>query len=149
MFKNACLSPKSITRGFMSYQIENSNGTTIAELKETLDEQKKRKDLKLGLCREFLSWLRGVRTRLVSIRMLVRFLASLSGLRILRCCELWYRLQMWLGSGVGVAVAQAGSGSSNSTPCWEISTCCRCGQKKQKQNKTRLMYMRTQHVIKM
>jgi len=31
-------------------------------------------------------------------------LASLSGLRIRRCRELWCRLQMWLGSGVAVAV---------------------------------------------
>ena len=32
-------------------------------------------------------------------------LASLSGLRIQRCCELWCRLQMQLGSGIAVAVA--------------------------------------------
>ena len=31
-------------------------------------------------------------------------LASLSGLRIRRCRELWCRWQMWLGSGVAVAV---------------------------------------------
>ena len=30
-------------------------------------------------------------------------LASLSGLRIWHCCELWSK--MWLGSGVAVAVA--------------------------------------------
>ena len=34
--------------------------------------------------------------RQVSMRMRVRFLTSLSGLRIRRCCELWYRSQMWL-----------------------------------------------------
>ena len=31
-------------------------------------------------------------------------LASLSGLRIWRCCELWCRSQMRLGSGIAVAV---------------------------------------------
>ena len=43
-----------------------------------------------------------------NMRLWVRFLASLSGLRILRiqrCRELWYRLQMGLGSGSGIAVA--------------------------------------------
>ena len=29
--------------------------------------------------------------------------AILSGLRIWRCYELWYRSQTWLGSGVSVA----------------------------------------------
>ena len=31
-------------------------------------------------------------------------LASLSGLKICHCCELWCRSQMWLGSHVAVAV---------------------------------------------
>ena len=35
----------------------------------------------------------------------VRSLASLSGLRIQCCHELWYRSQTWLGSGIAVAVA--------------------------------------------
>ena len=29
---------------------------------------------------------------------------GLTQLRIRRCCELWYRLQTWLGSGIAVAV---------------------------------------------
>ena len=33
-----------------------------------------------------------------------RSLASLSGLRIQRYCELWCRLKTWLGSGIAVAV---------------------------------------------
>ena len=33
-----------------------------------------------------------------------RPLASLGGIRIWGCCELWYRLQMWLRSCVAVAV---------------------------------------------
>ena len=34
----------------------------------------------------------------------VQSLALLSGLRIQRCHELWFRLQTWLGSGIAVAV---------------------------------------------
>ena len=41
--------------------------------------------------------------RLGITRLQVRSLASL-GLRIWCCCDLWCRLQMWLGSGVAVAV---------------------------------------------
>ena len=50
--------------------------------------------------------------------MQVRSLALLSGLRIWRCCELWYRLQMPLRhqSRVAVAVGWAGNYSSDSTP---------------------------------
>jgi len=44
-------------------------------------------------------------TQLVSMRMQVRSLASLSGLRIQCCHELWYRLQTRLGSCVVVALA--------------------------------------------
>ena len=40
------------------------------------------------------------------MRLRARSLASLSGLRIRRCSELWYRLQTWLGSQVAVAVAE-------------------------------------------
>ena len=36
-------------------------------------------------------WLSRLRTQLVSMRMRVRALASLSGLRIQHCYELWYR----------------------------------------------------------
>ena len=43
--------------------------------------------------------------RLGTMRLWVPSLASLSGLRIQRCHELWYRLQMQLGSDVAVAVA--------------------------------------------
>ena len=42
--------------------------------------------------------------RLVSMRKWVRSLASLSGLRIQHCHELWCRSLMQLGSGVVVAV---------------------------------------------
>ena len=42
--------------------------------------------------------------RLVSMRIWVWSLASLSGPGIWRCCELWCRSQTWLGSHVAVAV---------------------------------------------
>ena len=50
---------------------------------------------------------------LASMRTQLRSLASLSGLRIQHCCELWCRLQMRLGSGVAVALASARGYSSN------------------------------------
>ena len=42
---------------------------------------------------------------LASMRMQAQSLASLSGLRIWHCHELWYRSQMQLGSGIAVALA--------------------------------------------
>ena len=69
------------------------------------------------------------------MRMWVRSLALLSGLRIQRCRELWCSLQMWLRSLVAMAVASAGSYSSNSTPGLRTSMRPRCGPKKSK-NKT-------------
>ena len=66
------------------------------------------------------------------MRMQVRSLASLSGLRILHCCELWCRSQTQLGSGVAVAVTSAGNYSSNSTPRLGIFICHGCGPKKTK-----------------
>ena len=56
---------------------------------------------------EFMLWLSGLRTQLGSMRMWVPSLASLSGLRIWCPQELWYRLQMRLGSHIAVAVAVA------------------------------------------
>ena len=69
----------------------------------------------------------------VTTRLRVRSLASLSGLRIRHCCELWFRLQTWLRSQVAVAVA--GSCSSDSTPSLGTSMCCGCGSKKEKKRK--------------
>ena len=43
-------------------------------------------------------------TQLVSAKMPVQSLASLSGLKVWRCRGLWCRSQTWLGSGVAVAV---------------------------------------------
>ena len=46
-----------------------------------------------------------VTTQLAAMRTQVRSLASLSGLRIWHCRQLWCRSQMWLGSCVAVVVA--------------------------------------------
>ena len=62
-------------------------------------------------------------------------LASLSGLRIQCCLELWFRWQMWLGSSAAVAVAWASSSSSSWTPSPGPSICRRCGPKRAKDKK--------------
>ena len=62
---------------------------------------------------ELLSWLSGWRIRLGAMGLRVRSLASLSGLRIRRCRDLWCGLQMWLGSCVAVALAWDGGYSSD------------------------------------
>ena len=80
-------------------------------------------------------WLSGLRTRLVSIRMLFRSLASLSGLRIQHYRALWCRSQKRLGSGVAVAVAEASSCSSDLTPSLATSICSRCNPKKTRKKK--------------
>ena len=54
---------------------------------------------------EFPLWLSRLQTRLESMRMWGRSLASLSGSRIQHCCDLWCRPQTQLGSGAPVAVA--------------------------------------------
>ena len=50
------------------------------------------------------------------MRTQVQSLASISGLRIRRCHELWCRLQTRVGAHVAVAVVQAGSYGSDLTP---------------------------------
>ena len=49
----------------------------------------------------------------------VRSLASLCGLRIKHCRELWCRLQTRLGSGVAVALAKAGATILIRPQAWE------------------------------
>ena len=75
--------------------------------------------------------------RLGTMRLQVRSLASLSGLRIQRCHELWCKSQMQLRSVVAVAVAEAvaSSCSSNSAPSLGTSICLKCGLKRQKDQK--------------
>ena len=55
--------------------------------------------------KDFPLWLSGNKSDLVSMRAQVRSQASLSGLRIQPCHDLWCRFQMRLGSGVAVAMA--------------------------------------------
>ena len=62
-----------------------------------------------------------------TMRLPVWSLASLSGLRIRCCCELWCRSKTWLRSWVS-----AGSCSSDSTPSLGTSICLGCGPKKKK-----------------
>ena len=69
------------------------------------------------------------------MRLQLRSLASPSGLRIWRCCELWYRTQTRLRSGVAVAVVKAGSYSSDQTPSLGTSICFGCSLKKTKRPK--------------
>ena len=59
-------------------------------------------------------------------------LASLSGLKIWRWRELWYRLQAWLGTGIAVAVVSTASDLAPSlgTSIWQGSD-----PKKQKKKK--------------
>ena len=66
------------------------------------------------------------------MRTQVQSQASLSGLRIQRCCELWCMSQTCLGSRVAVAVAVvwASSYSSDSIPSLGTSICQVCGPKK-------------------
>ena len=52
---------------------------------------------------EFPLWLSRLRIQVLSKKMQVRYLASLSGLRIRHCLKLWYRSQTWLRSGTAVA----------------------------------------------
>ena len=79
-------------------------------------------------------WLSSLQTQ-VSMRMWVWSLASLTGLRIPCCHELWCRSQMWLESCVAVAAAKASSCSSSLTPRLGTSTHCELGPKRTKKKK--------------
>ena len=85
------------------------------------------------ITREFPSWLSGLRTQLISMRMKVQSPVLLSGLRIWHCHKMQHRLQIWLRSGI--AVAWAGGCSSNSTLSLGTSICHRRSTKKQKKKK--------------
>ena len=66
---------------------------------------------------EFLSWLSSLRTQLVSMRIWIWSLALLSVLRIWRCCELWCRSQMRLGS----CVARLWCKLAATAPTWPLA----------------------------
>ena len=88
------------------------------------------------------------RTRLVSMKMWVRALAPLSGLRIPSYCELWHRLKTWLGSGVAVAVVQASSCGSNWSSSLETSICPGFSPKKQKSANHRILKIQySEHLL--
>ena len=76
---------------------------------------------------------------LVSMRTQVWSLASLSGLSIWHCSELWCRSPTRLESGIAVAVVQASSYSSASTPSLGTPMCQGCGPKKTKNNNNDLI----------
>ena len=69
------------------------------------------------------------------MRTQVQPLASLNGLRMWHCRELWCKLQTRLGSGMAVAVAKASDYGSNLTPSLGTSIFCTCGLKKKKKKK--------------
>ena len=74
----------------------------------------------------------------------VQFLASLGGLGIQCCCQLWCRLQTQLGSHVAASLPKAGSYSSIRPLAWEhqyaagaaLEEAKRQKKKKPKKNKT-------------
>ena len=70
--------------------------------------------------------------RVGTMKLEVRSLASLRGLRNWHCRELRYRSQTQLGSYIAAAVAQSGSCSSNSTPGLGTSILCGGSPKKSK-----------------
>ena len=70
-----------------------------------------------------------------TMMMQVWSLASLSGLRIRCCCELWCRSQIQLGAGIAMAMVLASGCSSDLTHSLVTSTCCRCSPKKTKKKK--------------
>ena len=80
------------------------------------------------------------------MRLQVQSLASLTGLRIWRCGELWCRSQMWLGTRAAVALAEAGGYSPNSTPSLGTSICLGCGPRKGKKIKKKRIPLHS-HVI--
>ena len=96
---------------------------------------------------EFPLWHSRLQIGLVTMRIWVQSLASLSGLRSWHCCELWYRSQTRLGSCTAVSMVQASSYSSDSTPILVTSICCRCGPEKQKRKKKQLQYVQCEPLI--
>ena len=75
-------------------------------------------------------------TQLVSTRMRVPSLASISGSGIWHCCALWCRFQIWLRTLVAVAVVWASSSRSSLTSRLGTSICQGCGPKKTKKKGT-------------
>ena len=94
-----------------------------------INSRKRKKDMGIPImAQQKRIWLASMRTQFLS-------LASLSGLRIQHCRELWCSLQTWLRSYVAVAVASASGCSSGLTPSLGTSICCWCSPKKTKKEK--------------
>ena len=83
---------------------------------------------------EFPLWLSGLRTRLVSMRMWVRSLASVTGLRIQRCLELWCRLQTQLGFRIAVVVCRPAAAAPLA---WKLPYATGAAVKKKQKTKKR------------
>ena len=82
---------------------------------------------------EFPSWRSGLRIRRGTMRLQVRSLALLRGLRIWHCRELWSRSQTQLGSGVAEAAAAAGSCIAPVGPlAWEFPYATHAALKKKR-----------------
>ena len=60
------------------------------------------------------------RIQLVSLRMWIRSLASISGLRIQRCSELWCRSKMRLGSGIVLLWHRPAAAAPIQSLAWEF-----------------------------
>ena len=104
---------------------------TVSQLysnKNNLKKKKKKDYSQWSACHGSAGW----EPNIMSVRMWVQSLSSLSGLRIWHSWKLQHRSQMQLGSGVAIAVVQACSCSSNSTPSLGTSICCRCSHKRKK-----------------
>ena len=100
--------------------------------KEKEKEKKKKKKVELSFkydnfSREFPLWLSGLKTLLVSMKMQVRSLVLLSGLRKLQC-----RLQMQLGYGITIDVAVA----PIRPLAWELPYARGVALKRKKKNQT-------------
>ena len=73
------------------------------------------------------------------MRIWVRALGLLSGLRILCCHELWYSSKTWFSSCIVVAVA--GSYNSDSMPSLETSICHRVALKSKRKKKGKCEFL--------
>ena len=74
--------------------------------------------------------------------------ASLGGLGIWRCRELWCRSKMRLGSRVAVAVVEAGSCISYSTPSPGTSICRGCSPNRKKKKKKKKTHKKAKNKAK-
>ena len=81
---------------------------------------------------EFLLWLGGLRTQLVSMRMCVPSLALLSRLRIQR----YLKLQMRLRSGIAVAVTQLAAAAPIQPLAWKPPHATHAAVKAKKKKKS-------------